>query len=94
MPLEIVVDTGRKNGLYDPHILKSLDNLAKEIGRYDDGKIRVAKAASVADVLKEIHKALNENRPAFYAIPENRALIPQEFLLFENSGSDDLENPV
>jgi len=92
--LEVLVDTGRKNGLYDPHILKSLDNLAKEIGRYDDGKIRVAKAASVADVLKEIHKALNENRPAFYAIPENRALIPQEFLLFENSGSDDLEKVI
>lgn len=91
---EVLVDTGTENGLYDPEILKRLDSLAKEIDRYDDGRISVAKAVSVSDVLKEIHQALNENRPEFYAVPENRALIPQEFLLFENSGSDDLEKVI
>lgn len=92
--LEVLVDTGMENGLYNPEILKRLDSLAKEIESYDDGRISVAKAASVSDVLKEIHQALNENRPEFYAIPENQALIPQEFLLFENSGSDDLEKVI
>lgn len=92
--LEVLVDTGKENGLYDPVILKSLDSLAKEIESYDDGQISVAKVTSVSDVLKEIHQALNENRPDSYAIPENRALIPQEFLLFENSGSDDLEKVI
>jgi predicted RND superfamily exporter protein len=38
--------------------------------------------------------ALNENRAEFYAIPQNQELIAQEFLLFENSGSDDLEDIV
>jgi predicted RND superfamily exporter protein len=48
----------------------------------------------VTTILKEINQALNENRSAYYAIPQNRDLIAQEFLLFENSGSDDLEDVV
>ena len=92
--LEVLVDTGRENGLYDPTVLRSLNHLARELEAYDDGRIRVAKATSVTDVLKEIHQALNENRPEFYAVPDNADLIPQEFLLFENSGSDDLEKVI
>jgi predicted RND superfamily exporter protein len=54
----------------------------------------VGKAWSLATILKEINQALNENRSAYYTIPQNRDLIAQEFLLFENSGSDDLEDVV
>ena len=92
--IEIVVNTGRENGLYDPEILKNLDRLARELKTFDDGKVKVANASSVADIVKEIHQALNENRPDFYKVPDNADLIPQEFLLFENSGSDDLEKVI
>ncbi|MCI5117654.1 MAG: hypothetical protein D3913_06765, partial [Candidatus Electrothrix sp. LOE1_4_5] len=50
------------------------------------------KAWSITTILKEIHQALNENRAEFYRVPDDPDLIPQEFLLFENSGSDDLED--
>jgi len=92
--LEVILDTGRENGLYDPVILKKLDRLAREIEGIDQGDLFVGMASSVADILKEIHQALNENRPEFYSIPDNPKLIPQEFLLFENSGSDDLEDVI
>ncbi len=92
--IEMVVDTGKENGLYDPAILYDLDRLAQELKAFDDGKVRVANASSVADIIKEIHQALNENRTQFYKVPDNAALIPQEFLLFENSGSDDLEKVI
>ncbi|MEN8195962.1 MAG: efflux RND transporter permease subunit, partial [Pseudomonadota bacterium] len=92
--VEIVVDSGRENGLYDRDMLLELDGLARELEAWERGELFVGKASSVADVLKEIHQALNENRPEFYAIPVNEKLIPQEFLLFENSGSDDLQDVV
>lgn len=92
--VEIVVDTGRENGLYDRDILLKLDGLARDLESWERGDLFVGKASSVADVLKEIHQALNENRSEFYAIPDNVDLIPQEFLLFENSGSDDLQDVV
>lgn len=88
------MDTGRENGLYDITMLNRLDGLAREMEKMRRGKMFVGKATSVADILKEIHQALNENRPEFYAIPQDPRLIPQEFLLFENSGSDDLEDVV
>jgi predicted RND superfamily exporter protein len=45
-------------------------------------------------MLKEINRALNQNNNTSYTIPQNRDLIAQEFLLFENSGSDDLSEIV
>ncbi len=92
--LELLVDTGAENGLYDPAIMKKLDSLAREVEGIADGDLFVGKAQSAADILKEINQALNGNRREFYAVPEDRRLIAQEFLLFENSGSDDVEDFV
>ena len=92
--VEVIVDSGRENGLYDPNLLRALDDLSSELNGKEVAGVFVAKVTSVVDILKEIHRALNENRSAFYTVPNNAALIPQEFLLFENSGSDDLEHVV
>ena len=92
--LEVVIDTRTENGLHNRENLVKLDRLAREIEASADGSIAVGSTWSIAGLLKEIHQALNENRSEFYRIPENERLIPQEFLLFENSGSDDLEDLV
>ncbi len=92
--LEVVLDTGRENGLYDPKVLGAMEKLGTELESFDQDSLFVGKVISVTTILKEIHKALNENRQDMYRIPENAALIPQEFLLFENSGSDDLQDFV
>jgi predicted RND superfamily exporter protein len=94
--VEMVIDTREENGLYDPQTLTDLERLAAFAEQYRDGAGQpfVGKTNSVADVLKEIHQALNENRPEFYRIPLDRELIAQELLLFENSGNDDLERLV
>ncbi|MDU9049921.1 MAG: MMPL family transporter [Candidatus Electrothrix sp. Rat3] len=90
--LEVVLDTGKVNGLYDPDLLKRIDSSVQYVEQLEKGEIFAGKAWSITTILKEIHQALNENRPDFYTVPDNPELIPQEFLLFENSGSDDLED--
>jgi len=92
--LEVLVETEEENGLHDPELLVRLDQLAEEVGLLSRGAVQVGKTFSLADVLKEIHQALHENRPEYYAIPDDPLLIAQEFLLFENTGSDDLEDVV
>ena len=96
MALELVVDTGEENGLYDPELLRSMDSLTEFSSRFInyEGVQLVGKTFSVVDILKETHQALNENRPEFYSIPDDRNLVAQELLLFENSGSEDLEDVV
>jgi hypothetical protein len=92
--LEVVIDTGRENGLYDPALLARLEDAAAHVEELQYEELYVGKAWSVTTILKEINQALNENRPAYYRIPRDRKLVAQEFLLFENSGSDDLEDFV
>jgi predicted RND superfamily exporter protein len=93
--LEITVDTGEENGLHDPKVLNGLDQLRVLSESFQgEGGLYVGKTVSIADTVKEIHQALNENRSEYYTIPEDRQLIAQELLLFENSGSDDLEDLV
>jgi len=93
--LEIVLDTGLENGLYDQKTLVSIDTLAQELETdYKDNQLFIGKVMSLTEILKEIHQALHENDPQFYKIPEDGKLIPQELLLFENSGSDDLEDVI
>ncbi len=94
MFLEVVVDTGQENGLHDPELLRRLDEMRRFALGFQKGDVFVGKTVSPADVLKEIHQALNENRREFYAIPDDRELVAQEFLLFESAGSDDLEKLV
>jgi hypothetical protein len=92
--VEVVVDTGATNGVYEPAFMQGLERLNREVAEIDRGELHVGKTLSVADIQKEINKALHENRDAFYTIPDDRELIAQEMLLFENSGSDDLEDFV
>ena len=96
MTIELVVDTGKENGLYEPAVQKNLEKLSEYAMQYRnaDGKTFVGQTQSVMDILKETNKALNGNRPEAYVLPESRELIAQELLLFENSGSDDLLDVV
>lgn len=90
--LEVILDTGQENGLYDPQLLSTLDESAAIMEAYENGSIFVGKAWSITAVVKETNQALHENNAAFYTIPTDRELVAQELFLFENSGSDDLED--
>lgn len=92
--LEAVIDSGRPGGLHDPGLLHRIDEAMRRAERIEQPPVFVGKATSITDVVKEIHQALNENRRDFYALPDDRRLVAQELLLFEQSGSDDLESVV
>ncbi|MDX1811230.1 MAG: efflux RND transporter permease subunit, partial [Gammaproteobacteria bacterium] len=92
--LEVVVNTGKENGLYEPRIMNALNTLHSRIDAIKQDDIFVGKTISVVDILKESNRALHQNKESSYTVPADRELIAQELLLFENSGSDDLEDFV
>ncbi len=96
MGFAVVVNVGNENGLYEPQMMNHIEELSTFAESYRDetGNLVVGSTSSIVDVLQETHKALNSNDPEYYAIPQDRKLIAQELLLFENSGSDDLERLV
>ncbi len=92
--IEVIVDTKRENGLYDPEVMAGLEQLNRDVERLQDEHYSVGKTLSLADILKESNRALHANDNAYYVIPDDRDLIAQELFLFENSGSDDMEDFV
>ncbi|MCG8316601.1 MAG: MMPL family transporter [Pseudomonadales bacterium] len=88
--LEVLLDTGQENGVYNPAFLEKLDDLTQELAGYQNEHFRVAKVLSITDLLKESNRALHGNDQAYYRIPEDRALVAQELFLLELSGADDL----
>jgi predicted RND superfamily exporter protein len=92
--IEVVVDTGKENGWVDPVRLAKLDAFSTKLEAYKDAYTHVGKVVSLATIVKETNRALHENKEEYYTIPKDKNLVSQELLLFENSGSDDLEDVV
>jgi predicted RND superfamily exporter protein len=92
--IEVVVDTGKVNGWHDPERLAKLNAFSDKMEVYKDEFTHVGKVVSLATIIKETNRALHENKEDFYTVPKEANLVSQELLLFENSGSDDLEDVV
>jgi predicted RND superfamily exporter protein len=92
--LEVIIDTGNANGLYEPSTLNKIQKATDYLNSIQTQAYFVGKTLSLVDVIKETNKALNENKAEFYTIPQDKNLVAQELFLFENSGSDDLQDFV
>jgi predicted RND superfamily exporter protein len=94
MGIELLIDTGQENGLHDPELLRRIDRARQTSRDLQVGLVRAGKSVSIIDIVKETHQALNGGIADAYSIPNDRRLVSQELLLFENSGNDDLEDVV
>ena len=92
--IEAIVDTNKSNGVQDPDLLRRIDQVTASLEAMENEHLYVGKVISINDIIKEIHQSLHENRSTHYTVPDERSIIAQELLLFENSGSDDLERIV
>lgn len=92
--MELVYDGGEENALHEPEVLHRLEAIQRYVETHPGENFAFRKTVSVADIAKEIHQALHAGRAEEYRIADERLLVAQELLLFENSGSDDLEDVV
>ena len=91
---EILLETDRSDGMREPETLSRMAKLGSSFEETPRDGLVAAQTISLADVVKEINRALNPDEADAYRIPEDARLISQELLLFENSGTDDLEELV
>lgn len=90
--LEVLLMTGTENGLLDPGFQARLDQSITDISRLEIAGIRAGKVWALPDVLKETNRALYKDQQDAYKLPASREMIAQQLILFESSGSDDLED--
>lgn len=89
--LDIVVETDEIEALFRPDHLRRIEALQAYVEQFP----AVRGSTSVVDYIKQMHKAVNENRDEFYSIPDDEFLVAQLFLLYSASGDpDDFEEEI
>jgi predicted RND superfamily exporter protein len=86
----------KEDGFKDPLMMRNLDSLAADLGTLDLTKISGSRprVSSVTEIVKETHRVLNGDDPAFYTIPGDPELLAQVLFLYEISGGGDIFNRV
>ena len=76
--VEIVVDSGKPEGIKDPQFLRKVDALQTWLAEQPG----VTRSVSIVDVLKQTHRSLHGDAAAFYAVPESSEAVAQELFLY------------
>ena len=87
---DVTLKFQEENSAKDPEILKNLDVLTAEVGKLPC----VKRASSLADIVKDLNQVMHNDDPEYYRIPDDKNLIAQLLLLYENSGGTEAENWV
>jgi uncharacterized protein len=81
MAAEIVIESGKEEGIKDPQFLAKVDELQTWISE----KPFISKTTSIIDVLKDINKSLNGGDDLYYKLPTEARAIAQQLLLYSMS---------
>jgi len=79
----IEIDTGRRNGLREPGILREMQALEAHLA-----DLGVRKTISLTNIVTDLNQKFHSNDPAYAVVPDDQALIAQLLLLFSFQGGD------
>lgn len=82
MPLEVVVDTGKRRGVIDVKNLRKIDQFETFLDQQRD----ISKPVSLVSFVKAAKQAFYNNNPAKYTLPDNRE---RSFILRYMKGQSD-----
>ena len=90
--MEIMIDTGEADGLLYPPLLQAMEDLQQRIeSQYDK---QVSRTFSLANIVKDTNRVMNNNDPAFETIPASQAMVSQLLYLFNSANPDDRRSVV
>ncbi|MFU8844409.1 MAG: efflux RND transporter permease subunit [Bacteroidales bacterium] len=83
--LNLILEANTEDAFKLPENLRLID----EVQRSTENQAMVGSSFSLTDYLKRMHKVMNADDEAFYAIPETSDMVAQYLLLYEMSGDPD-----
>ncbi len=84
---EVMIELPEAGMAKEPDVLHKLEALESKALESEMAK----KTNSILDIIKDMNQVLNEDNPDYYKIPDNRQLIAQLLLLYENAGGTESE---
>ncbi|MCC5980048.1 MAG: MMPL family transporter [Salinarimonas sp.] len=82
--IEIMLDSGRENGVFNPDFLADADALETSLAGYDG----TGKPRSALQYIKQMNVALNNGNEDYRRIPDSAEASAQMLLLYENAGPE------
>ena len=90
--MEIMMDFKQEDALKQANVLAHIDSFETHLkNTYPEF---VIKTFSLANYVKDTHRAMNEGRNEFYSIPSSDQLVAQLLYLFDNANPEDRRNLV
>ena len=83
--MNLVLEADKTDAFYDPKLLAAVREFQQQAGRIAG----VGGSISIADFIRKMNRALNEDRPEMARIPASSDLIAQYLLLYSFSGAPD-----
>lgn len=85
--MEIVINTNVTDGMMNPRLLQAVDELQTRIeARYPN---EISRTNSLANIVKETFKVMNDDDPAYDRIPDSELMVSQLLYLFNSSNPED-----
>lgn len=80
--LDIVIETDAPEALFNPDHLRRIEKFQN----YLEALPEVQGTTSIVDYMKQMHRAMNEDRKEYYTLPLDSDLIAQYFFLYSATG--------
>ncbi|QNA98175.1 RND family transporter [Massilia sp. Se16.2.3] len=77
-----LVEGLQPDAIKDPKVLKAMDELQKFV----TVQPHVGKAMSIVDIVKRLNQAMHGDDPAYFSIPDDKALVAQYLFMYSLSG--------
>ncbi|MEM1246270.1 MAG: MMPL family transporter [Acidobacteriota bacterium] len=90
MSIELVVDSGTEDGIKDLELLRSVARLHDFLDQHP----LVTQTSSVVDQIKQMQRAVHENRPDEHRLPDTESQVAEYLLLYESGGGRQLDKFV
>jgi hydrophobe/amphiphile efflux-3 (HAE3) family protein len=88
--LTILVEGEKEGDIEDPGVLRAMSDVEKFL----EERQGIGAATSIADYVKRMHRAMNNDDAAYYAIPDSKPLIAQYLFLYSLSGPNDFTSII
>lgn len=90
--ISIMIDTNASDGILHPDMLQSIDQLqGRIIERYPE---QVSRTWSLANIVKETNRVMNQDNPEHYRIPDDPILVSQLLYLFNSANPEERRSLV
>lgn len=90
--IAVMVDAGISDGLMEPALLRAIETLQEHvIARYEN---EVTRTYSLANIVKDTYRVMNQDNPAFDRIPDDAVTVSQLLYLFNSSNPEERRSLV